>query len=76
MGFKSKRLKDKDGDGVWISLDKPDRWEYTHMIDYLAKRFGQCIYHIASKYTRYDFWVTFLNDVYNNLQETYSVNKK
>ena len=45
------------------------------MIDYLAKRYGQCIYHIAGKYTRYDFWVTFVNDAYNNLQETYPMNK-
>ena len=46
------------------------------MIDYLAKRYGQCKHYIASKYTRYDFWETFINDVYNNLQETYPVNKK
>jgi len=46
------------------------------MIDYLAHRYGQCKHYIARAYTRYDFWETFINDVYNNLQETYPVNKK
>lgn len=69
-------VKDKDGNVIIISFELPNHWEYESMIDFLAKRYGQCKHYVEENYTRYDYYETLLLAMYENIGTAYRINKK